>query len=404
MTTNEMSAEETKKVGSPDTENQEADCAICYEPLLAAIEKKQQQRAPFVCACKHGFHATCLRRWVHTVGKDASCPLCRAPLGASQLAALERRFRDERPAGAAIPAEEEQKVTLQSLLQLPGVRLSDRRTLVLDLAHDGWIDALRDLLILLRVRQLTPRGNNYSNGPAITKVDFAVGGHPIAFQIPWATCFESRPVRGEPERLPGTLAPSPTIWMPLGQDAALQQRLQRLDRVLSDYVQAQLPTLQLRPALSSSSSRSRPAAAAPFRGIVRTIERSGHRDEARSSSSVYLKTDRNLAIFRGGDRVQATFGELTQRAGRVECRLIVRPELVQIDSGSAAWTTLRLTTMALEARELPSLRNPFLQPLDSPAPASPAPLAPPAPVPRYPAAASSSSSSASSNTSDAPSF
>jgi hypothetical protein len=50
-----------------------SECAIC----LAEFADGDAVRA--VPACRHGFHARCIERWLAPGGRRSSCPTCRAP-------------------------------------------------------------------------------------------------------------------------------------------------------------------------------------------------------------------------------------------------------------------------------------------------------------------------------------
>lgn len=54
-------------------------CAICHGALRHGFQRRlvMPKRLP----CGHVFHLGCLRRWmIHSLGKEASCPMCRLQL------------------------------------------------------------------------------------------------------------------------------------------------------------------------------------------------------------------------------------------------------------------------------------------------------------------------------------
>lgn len=54
-------------------------CAICHGTLKHGFQRRLMR--PKRLPCGHVFHLGCLRRWmIHSLGSDASCPMCRAPL------------------------------------------------------------------------------------------------------------------------------------------------------------------------------------------------------------------------------------------------------------------------------------------------------------------------------------
>ena len=57
---------------SPDMSN-DANCAICYEPLKGA-------EPSVVTICAHVYHSRCLRAWICQKPWQPSCPLCRTQL------------------------------------------------------------------------------------------------------------------------------------------------------------------------------------------------------------------------------------------------------------------------------------------------------------------------------------
>lgn len=54
-------------------------CAICHGALRHSFQRRlvMPKRLP----CGHVFHLGCVRRWmIHSLGKEASCPMCRLQL------------------------------------------------------------------------------------------------------------------------------------------------------------------------------------------------------------------------------------------------------------------------------------------------------------------------------------
>ncbi|KAE8793020.1 E3 ubiquitin-protein ligase RING1-like [Hordeum vulgare] len=55
-------------------ETREAECAVCMESFEAGDKIRKM-------ACSHGYHETCIFRWLRT---SRACPLCRFPISAAE--------------------------------------------------------------------------------------------------------------------------------------------------------------------------------------------------------------------------------------------------------------------------------------------------------------------------------
>lgn len=103
-----------RSLGPEAQEN--AECSVCLQAL---------GKGPFQLGCGHQFHHECLCRWftapAETQGeRDApcSCPLCRAPLGTAEAAALVAR-------GVSMPRARLPSVVVYCALPWPAASLVD---------------------------------------------------------------------------------------------------------------------------------------------------------------------------------------------------------------------------------------------------------------------------------------
>lgn len=276
------------------------ECSICFDVLSKSI---------YVTDCQHRFHLKCILLWVNSPESNASCPLCRAEVPAE-------RVHSEYAKG--YPGHDvDEKITVETFLQLRGVHRVDGKV-ILDLGHEDWLTALRDLLILTR----SPL---HLNGRPFSRADLTVGGKQILFQLPM-TLYHT-----------GTGESNQVLGIRLSDtgegEAENEERISRLDRVLRDHVERTYgdgyeykSLVKERPADVWDQPRIRPRPRA-----------------------LRLKMDPEMPVFEAG-RLRSGRNQIADRG---TSRFIVRPTLTVDERTRIVYPNLKVLQMEIIPMEEP---------------------------------------------------
>jgi len=206
-------------VGSEEAVDND-DCAICFSAM--------DRQTAYATECKHTFHVKCLQLWVN---RAPTCPLCRANL-AGQVDRLRKAF-----VAASPSSNVDEKISLETFLRMPGVRvLHHNRLVALDLGCDGWIEALRHLLLLVRFNWLlraaplaATSSSSGLDGGHVEAAEFTLGdGMRVVFEMPSVAFVQGRDLE--------TRDSTPRLHVPLvGDDDLFAERLARLDKILEGH-------------------------------------------------------------------------------------------------------------------------------------------------------------------------
>lgn len=87
------------------------ECAVCLLPLRTVPETipqgetaEQYKNTYYSLECDHEFHEACARRWARAKPGPVTCPICRAPFAAADVAILRGTAVPPHPPGGSAPA------------------------------------------------------------------------------------------------------------------------------------------------------------------------------------------------------------------------------------------------------------------------------------------------------------
>jgi hypothetical protein len=155
-------------------QNEESnDCPICTETMGKYV---------FKTPCNHLFDLKCLLLWVNAPESNQSCPMCRSKIDVKEVVTLFEQMNKD-----ADPLEQ---VSIESLCKLPGVRKHGRH-IIFDLDHTEWIEAFKQLIILLKLK-VKSHATNLQFDRIMLSLGDSKGTYEILFEIPTVKYFKNR--------------------------------------------------------------------------------------------------------------------------------------------------------------------------------------------------------------------